>query len=148
MKAENLVMQRLRGAGARVGLAVAAAMMSAPAWAAPNIIGQPVDGAIGLQPGHSPQKLQAIWFHDTIILPVLIVVSLFVLALLLWCIIRYNSKANPVPAKFSHNTYVEIAWTAIPVAILAVIAIFSLERSWATGAVMAISWRFLLPPKI
>jgi cytochrome c oxidase subunit 2 len=127
MKAENLVMQRLRGAGARVGLALAAAMMSAPAWAAPNIIGQPVDGAIGLQPGHSPQKLQAIWFHDTIILPVLIIVSLFVLGLLLWCIIRYNSKANPVPAKFSHNTAVEIAWTGIPVLILMVIAIFSFK---------------------
>jgi cytochrome c oxidase subunit 2 len=127
MKAENLVMQRLRGAGTRVGLALAAAMMSAPAWAAPNIIGQPVDGAIGLQPGHSPQKLQAIWFHDTIILPVLIIVSLFVLGLLLWCIIRYNSKANPVPAKFSHNTAVEIAWTGIPVLILMVIAIFSFK---------------------
>ena len=127
MKAENLVMRKLRSAGARLGLGLMAAALSAPAWAAPNIIGQPVDGAITLQPGHSPQKLEAIWFHDTIILPVMVIVSLFVLALLLICIVRFNAKANPVPAKFSHNTAIEIAWTGIPVLILMVIAIFSFK---------------------
>ena len=126
MKAENRVMRKLRGAGARLALGLAVAAVSAPAWAA-NIIGQPVDGAIGLQPGHSPQKLQAIFFHNYVILPVMVVVSLFVLALLLICIVRFNAKANPVPAKFSHNTAIEIAWTGIPVLILMVIAIFSFK---------------------
>ena len=67
MKAENRVMRKLWSAGARLGLGLAIAAMTAPAWAAPNIIGQPVDGAITLQPGHSPQKLQAIFFHNYII---------------------------------------------------------------------------------
>ena len=126
MKAENLAMRKLRSAGARFGIGLAAAALSAPAWAAP-IIGQPVDGEITFQPGHSPQKLQAIDFHNFIILPVMVGVSLFVLALLLICIVRYNAKANPVPAKFSHNTFIEVIWTAVPVLILAVIAIFSFK---------------------
>ena len=126
MKAENLV-SKLRGASARLGLGLMAAALSAPAWAAPAIIGVPVDGAIALQPGHSPQKLQAIFFHDNIILPVLVIVTLFVLALLLVVIFRFNAKANPTPAKFSHNTAIEIAWTGIPVLILMFIAIFSFK---------------------
>ena len=126
MKAENLVMRKLQSAGARLGLGLMAAAFSAPAWAAP-IIGQPVDGAITFQPGHSPQKLQAMWFHDVVILPVMVIVSLFVLALLLICIVRFNAKANPVPAKFTHNTFIEIIWTAVPVLILAAIAIFSFK---------------------
>ena len=127
MKAENRVMRKLWSAGARLGLGLAIAAMTAPAWAAPNIIGQPVDGAITLQPGHSPQKLQAIFFHNYIVLPVMIGVSLFVLALLLICVLRFNSRANPVPAKFSHNTPIEIAWTLVPVLILMFIAIFSFK---------------------
>ena len=47
------------------------------------------------------------------------------LALLVWIVIRYNAKANPVPAKFSHNTPIEIIWTVVPVLILMFIAIFS-----------------------
>ena len=131
MKAENLVMRKLQSAGARLGLGLMAAAVSASAWAAP-IIGQPVDGAITFQPGHSPQKLQAIGFHDFVILPVMVGVSLFVLALLLICILRFNAKANPTPAKFSHNTAIEIAWTGIPVLILMVIAIFSFKLLFTT----------------
>jgi cytochrome c oxidase subunit 2 len=48
-----------------------------------------------------------------------------VLGLLLWCIIRYNAKANPTPARFTHNTPVEVLWTVGPVLILLFIAIFS-----------------------
>jgi cytochrome c oxidase subunit 2 len=48
-----------------------------------------------------------------------------VLGLLLWCVVRYNKRRNPVPATWSHNTKIEIAWTLIPVLILVVIAVFS-----------------------
>jgi cytochrome c oxidase subunit 2 len=127
MKAENRVMKRLGGVAAFLGLMLAAIAYGAPALAAPNIIGQPTDGAISLQAAHSPQKVQAIWFHDYIILPVMIGVILFVLALLLIIIFRFNKRANPVPAKFSHNTPIEILWTTVPVLILMFIAIFSFK---------------------
>jgi cytochrome c oxidase subunit 2 len=50
---------------------------------------------------------------------------LLVLGLLLWCIFRFNKKANPIPAKWSHNTPIEIIWTLVPVLVLVVIAVFS-----------------------
>ena len=51
------------------------------------------------------------------------------LALLLWIIVRYNKRANPVPAKWSHNMVVEVLWTIVPVLILVVIAIPSFPSS-------------------
>jgi cytochrome c oxidase subunit II len=83
---------------------------------------QPVDRGIGFQPAatHTMQEIEA--FHN-LVLPIITVITLVVLALLLWTIVRYNSKANPVPKKFSHNTLVEVIWTVIPVIILVVIAI-------------------------
>jgi cytochrome c oxidase subunit 2 len=117
-------MRRLRGAISAVGAAGLTAAMSFEAHAA-DIVGQPVDGAIGLQPGFSSLKHKAIFFHDWILMPIITVITLFVLALLLIIVFRFNSKANPVPAKWSHNTAVEIAWTGIPVLILMFIAIFS-----------------------
>ena len=61
-------------------------------------------------------------FH-TELLWITTIISLFVLALLLICIFRYNEKANPVPSKNAHNTVLEIAWTVVPIIILVVIAI-------------------------
>lgn len=117
-------MRRLRSAISAVGAAAMAAGVSFQANAA-NIVGQPVDGGIGLQPAHSVLKAKAIFFHDWILLPIITIITLFVLALLLVCIFRFNHRANPTPAKWSHNTAVEIAWTGIPVLILMFIAIFS-----------------------
>jgi cytochrome c oxidase subunit 2 len=92
---------------------------------ADDLVGQPTDGAIDLQPGVTAIRHQAEWFHNFILLPVLFGISALVLALVLWCIIRYNAKANPTPARFTHNTRVEVIWTVGPVLILLVIAIFS-----------------------
>ena len=88
-------------------------------------MGQPTAGAIDLQPGVTPLREQAIWFHNIILLPIITIITLFVLALLVWVVIRYNRKANPVPATWSHNTTVEIVWTILPVMILTVISLFS-----------------------
>jgi cytochrome c oxidase subunit 2 len=88
-------------------------------------IGQPIPGAIGLQEGVTPLRAEAIWFHNTILFPMCVIISTFVLILLLIIVFKFNRKANPVPAKFSHNTALEVAWTAIPVLILMTIAVFS-----------------------
>ena len=98
---------------------------------AEDLLGQPTPGGIGLQPAASALKHSAIQFHDYLLLPIITVISLFVLALLLICIFRFNSKANPTPAKWSHNTLVEILWTGLPVLILMVIAIFSFKLLYA-----------------
>ncbi len=101
-----------------------AAMWGAYAFAEERL-GQPTPGGMGLQPAASPLKESAHFFHDVILLPIITGISLFVLGLLIWVVVRYNRKSNPVPATFSHNTKLEVAWTLIPVLILAVIAIFS-----------------------
>ncbi|MDB5425071.1 MAG: cytochrome c oxidase, subunit, partial [Phenylobacterium sp.] len=100
------------------------AFWSAAAFAADEI-GQPTPGAIDLQPGVTPLRDDAIFFHNWILMPIISVITLFVLALLLWCVFRYNRKANPIPARWSHNTVVEVVWTLVPVLILVFISIFS-----------------------
>ena len=90
-----------------------------------EVIGQPVDKGIAMQPAATQIRADQIWFHNTILLPIITVISLFVLALLLICIVRFNHRTNPTPARWSHNTPVEIAWTVGPVLILMVVAIFS-----------------------
>lgn len=85
-------------------------------------IGQPVDGRIGIQPQVTKLGESAAHFHNWILLPIITIISVFVLILLGWTIVRYRRKANPNPSKTSHNTLIEIIWTVVPVLILAVIA--------------------------
>ncbi|MBV7264669.1 cytochrome c oxidase subunit II [Erythrobacter sp. WH131] len=68
----------------------------------------------------------ALGMHDYILLPVITLISLFVLGLLLWVIVRYNRKSNPVPSKTTHNTLIEVVWTIVPVIILVIIAVPSI----------------------
>ncbi len=89
------------------------------------MVGQPIDGAIGLQPGASEIRRHVAFFHNWILLPLIIAIAVFVLVLLIVVIVRFNRRANPTPARWSHNTPIEIAWTIIPVLILMVVAIFS-----------------------
>lgn len=90
------------------------------------ILGQPVDGAIDFQPQYTDNGQYAYDMHTYLLMPIITVISLFVLALLLWVIVRYNKRANPVPSKTSHNTLIEVIWTVIPVLILVVIAVPSI----------------------
>jgi len=103
---------------------------SAQALAA-ELLGQPTPDGIGLQPAASPLKHSAIFFHNVILMPVITAISIFVAILLAIIIVRFNKKANPVPAKFSHNTALEVAWTLIPVGILLFISIFSFKLLFA-----------------
>lgn len=127
MKAKFQGIRRmLTGAGA-----LTAMMVFAGQALAQDLMGQPTPGAIDLQPAASSLKHEAIWFHDVILMPIITVITLFVLGLIIWIAIRYNKKANPIPAKFSHNTTIEIVWTVVPVIILMVIAIFSFRLLFA-----------------
>ncbi len=109
---------------------LAAAVVSNAAMAA-DILGQPVAKGIDLQPAASAIRTQQIQFHDFILLPIITAITLLVLALLLVVMVRFNKRANPTPARFSHNTPVEVAWTVGPVLILMFIAIFSFKLLFA-----------------
>lgn len=100
----------------------------APAALAPvEGIGQPVQGGIGIQPQVTINGERAQFLHDGILLPIITVISLFVLGLLLWVMVRYRRAANPVASKTSHNTLIEVIWTLVPVLILVVVAIPSIS---------------------
>ena len=82
---------------------------------------------IGMLPANSAIAEEVHFFHNIVLMPIITAISLFVLALLIWVVLRYNAKANPVPRKFSHNTLVEVLWTGIPILILLVISLFSFD---------------------
>jgi cytochrome c oxidase subunit II len=78
---------------------------------------------IGFQTPVTPIAKEIVAFHDHLLMPIISLISLFVLGLLIYVIWRFNERANPVPSKTTHNTGLEIAWTVIPVIVLFVIAI-------------------------
>lgn len=121
--------------GMRTWAAAAAAGATSAFWGvqafAEDLMGQPTPGGIGLQPAASPLKHAAHNFHDFILLPIITIITLFVLGLLIWVVVRYNKRSNPVPAKWSHNTVIEVIWTVVPVLILMFIAIFSFRLLFA-----------------
>ncbi len=92
-----------------------------------DIVGQPTDGALDLQPAASQIRRDVISFHDNILLPIIVGITVLVLVLLIIVVVRFNRRANPTPARFSHNTPIEVAWTVVPVLILMFIAIFSFK---------------------
>ena len=89
--------------------------------------GQPSPRVIGLQEQVTPNGQEAARFHNHLLMPVLTAIVLLVLALLIWVVIRYRAAAHPNPSRTSHNTMIEILWTAVPVLILAVFAVPSIR---------------------
>jgi len=108
-----------------------AAFTSVPVWAQSvdpqglEIIGAPVDGKMGFQPGVTQLATDLQWL-DGMILVIIAIITLFVTGLILWVAFRYNAKRNPKPASFTHHTPVEIAWTIVPILILVGIGAWSL----------------------
>ena len=109
-----------------LGTSLLAALLGGAATAQDlEIIGAPVQGKLGFQPAATELARDLQWL-DGMLLVIITAISLFVVALLLICIFRYNEKSNPEPATFTHNTPVEVAWTVIPIVILVFIGAFSL----------------------
>ncbi len=106
---------------------LAAAVTASGAALAQEIIGQPLPDQIGLQPAATVLAEELDHFHNVILMPLITIISLFVMGLLLWIIVRYNSKANPVPSKTTHHTLLEVVWTVVPVLILLMISIPSVK---------------------
>lgn len=106
--------------GALVASAALAASMLL-GGAAHAAVGAPTPGALNLQEPATAVMRDIHDFHN-FIMPIIVVISVFVLLLLLWVMVRYNRAANPTPKKFTHNMTVEVIWTVLPVLILVAIA--------------------------
>ena len=89
-------------------------------------IGMPKPGEITLQEQFTSTGHTARWLHDVMLLPLITVISVFVLLLMLYVMVRYRRSANPVASKTAHNTFIEIIWTVAPVVILLVVAVPSI----------------------
>lgn len=105
-------------------------IITTTAWAQAGLeglesLGKPHPMGINFQAPATNQMRELIWL-DNFLLVIITVISLFVTGLLIWVIVRYNKRANPTPATFTHNSPLEVAWTLIPVVILVVIGSFSL----------------------
>ena len=111
-------LSRTFATAAATALAVAA-LATVPAIAG---TGMPTDWQMNLQGAVTPVAEYIHWFHDWLNV-IIAIVTLFVLALLIYVVFRFNEKANPVPSKTTHNALLEVCWTVIPVLILVVIAI-------------------------
>jgi cytochrome c oxidase subunit 2 len=81
---------------------------------------------LGFQKPESPVMEQVVAFHDFLLI-LITVITLFVLGLLLYIAFKFNEKSNPVPSKTTHNSTLEVLWTAIPILILVVVAVPSFK---------------------
>lgn len=113
-----------------LGAAITSAVIAGTALAQDGIsglesVGKPEPKGTGFQPAVTELAVDQQWL-DAVLMYLSIAVSALVMVLLLIVILRFNSRANPKPAKFSHNTPLEIAWTLVPVLILVVLGANSL----------------------
>ncbi len=113
-----------------VWAAIVGTLLAGPAAAQVSVeglesIGKPVENGIGFQPRATELMSDIVWL-DNMLLYIITAICLFVVGLLAVIIVKYNSRSNPNPASFTHNTPVEVAWTIIPVVILVFIGAFSL----------------------
>ncbi|WP_113913042.1 cytochrome c oxidase subunit II [Roseovarius dicentrarchi] len=107
--------------------AAMAALTALPAMAQDNleVVGRPTQGGMGFQPAATELASDLFWL-DGMVLVLITIITLFVVSLLAYAIVRFNRRANPTPAKFTHNSPIEVAWTIVPIVILVFIGAFSL----------------------
>jgi len=106
-----------------LGAVAASATLASPALAG---LGQPSDGQLGLQLPATP-VMQAIHeFHDLVNI-IIIAITIFVMVLMGYVMWRFRESANPNPSRTTHNTFIEVVWTVVPIIILVVIAVPSFK---------------------
>jgi cytochrome c oxidase subunit II len=109
----------------RAGLAALGAAFAATQAGAQEgqMFGGPKPGGIGFLPANGQNAEDMFWFHNWILLPVTIGISLLVLGLIVYIVWRFHETANPVPSRRTHNGLLEFAWTVMPALTLVVIAV-------------------------
>ena len=106
--------------GGWAGSALVGLLSASAAWA--DSYGRPEQGQMGFQQPATELARYLQWFHNSILLPLIVFICLFVLALLVFVVWKFHEKANPTPSKTTHHAGLEVAWTIVPVMILVVIA--------------------------
>jgi cytochrome c oxidase subunit 2 len=101
--------------------AFAATLATALMTAGAALADMPRPGEMNFQEPATPTMERVVGFHDQLLV-IITLITLFVLGLLVYVMIRFNEKRNPVPSKTAHNTLIEVAWTVVPVLILVYIA--------------------------
>ena len=109
------------------GLFAGLSSLPARAQEALETIGKPTNGGLNFQPAGT-ELAEGIHKLDWMILLIITAVCVFVAGLMLYAIVRFNRRANPTPASFTHHTTIEIAWTLIPILVLVFIGSFSLPE--------------------
>jgi cytochrome c oxidase subunit II len=114
----------------RLRATVIAAVMTAATgsllWAGAAMAAQPVPWQLDMQDPVTPVAERILSFNHFLMV-IITAITLFVLALLIYVMVKFNAKANPVPSHNHHNTMLEVAWTVIPVIVLVIIAIPSFK---------------------
>jgi cytochrome c oxidase subunit II len=87
---------------------------------------EPHNWQLGFQEAATPVKERIADFHNELLI-IITLITLFVLGLLGYVILRFNARANPVPTRTTHNTLIEVIWTVVPVLILVIVAIPSFK---------------------
>ena len=88
---------------------------------------QPTDWQLGFQNAASQSMREIVSFHNYLLLPIIIAISVFVLFLMLYACVNLTNASNPNPSKRTHNVTVEVLWTLIPCLILIVMAVPSFK---------------------
>ena len=81
---------------------------------------------MNFRPSATPVMDDIVDFHN-LLLVIEVLIVLFVLGLMVYICVKFNAKANPVPSKTTHNSFLEVVWTVIPIIILIVITVPSVK---------------------
>jgi len=96
---------------------------------------QPKNWQLGFQEPASQTMRDIVWFHDYMLVPIIVAISAFVLFLMLYVMVRFRASRNPNPSKRTHNVLVEIVWTLVPCLILIVMAVPSFKVLYSQDAI-------------
>lgn len=140
LSAETGLLRRMR-AFLRIGFTgltalIASLLTTSIGWAEATEGGYAVDRQIDLMPAATDHMQHIHDFHQ-FLLVIITGITLFVMGLLMWVMIRYNAKANPKPSTWSHNTLIEVIWTLVPVIILVLISVRSFHLLYEGDVVPA-----------
>jgi cytochrome c oxidase subunit II len=116
-------------------LALIGAVAAPLAWVAGTAAAEePLPWEMGMQAAASPVRDHIDGLHDGLLV-IITLIALFVLGLLLYVILRFNARRHPTPSRRTHNTWLEVIWTAVPILILLGIFIPSFKLIYFTDKV-------------
>ena len=103
----------------------------------PNLVfaNQPKNWQLGFQEAASQSMRDIVWFHDFMLMPIIVAISVFVLFLMLYAMVRFRASRNPNPSKRTHNVLIEVIWTIVPCLILIVMAVPSFKVLYSQDAI-------------